>query len=86
MKNLSRHTDHLCELVTSLLMREIQVGEMSELGWLIGLVKRAIWVDTLYFHACSYCQFPKYKLHPSLPYDPLRRHVELILIFIEDPL
>jgi hypothetical protein len=31
MKNLSHHTD-LCELETSLLMRGIQVGEMSKLG------------------------------------------------------
>jgi hypothetical protein len=36
MKNLSRHTDLLCELEISLLMREIQIGEMSKLGWLIG--------------------------------------------------
>jgi hypothetical protein len=48
MKNLSRHTDLLCELETSLLMREIQIGEMSELGWLIRLVKHAIWADSLY--------------------------------------
>jgi hypothetical protein len=33
MKNLSRHTDLLCELETSLLMRGIQIGEMSKLGW-----------------------------------------------------
>jgi hypothetical protein len=48
MENLSRHTDLLCELVTSFLMRGIQIGEMSKLGWLIGLVKHAIWVDSLY--------------------------------------
>jgi hypothetical protein len=48
MKNLSRHTD-LCDLLTSLLMRGIQIGEMSRLSWLIGLVKHAIWVDSLYF-------------------------------------
>jgi hypothetical protein len=42
MKNVSHHADILCELETSLLMREIQIGEMSELGWLIGLVKHAI--------------------------------------------
>jgi hypothetical protein len=40
MKNLSRQTD-LCELETLLLMRGIQIGEMSRLGWLIGLVKHA---------------------------------------------
>jgi hypothetical protein len=30
---------NLCELETSLLMRGIQIGEMSKLGWLIGFVK-----------------------------------------------
>jgi hypothetical protein len=49
MKNLSRHTDLLCELETSLLMREIQMGEMFKLGWLIGLVNHAIWANSLYF-------------------------------------
>jgi hypothetical protein len=48
MGNLSRHTDLLCELGTSLLMRGIQIGEMSKLGWLIGLTKHAIWADSLY--------------------------------------
>jgi hypothetical protein len=51
MKNLSHYTDLLCELVTSLLIRGIQMGEMSELGWMIGLVKHAIWADSLqYLH------------------------------------
>jgi membrane-anchored glycerophosphoryl diester phosphodiesterase (GDPDase) len=49
MKNLSRHTDVLCELETSLLMRGIQMGEMSILGRLIGLVKHVIGADFLYF-------------------------------------
>jgi hypothetical protein len=49
MKNLSLHTDLLCELETSLLMRGIQIGEMSKLGWMIGLVKHATWADSLYF-------------------------------------
>jgi hypothetical protein len=49
MKNLSRHTDLLCEVETSLLIRGIQIGEMSKLGWLIGLVKHAIWANSLYF-------------------------------------
>jgi hypothetical protein len=40
-----RHKD-LCELETSLLMKGIQIGEMSELGWLIGLVEHAIWADS----------------------------------------
>jgi hypothetical protein len=30
-------------------MRGIQIGELSKLGWLIGLVKHAIWADSLYF-------------------------------------
>jgi hypothetical protein len=48
MKNLSRHTDLLCELQTSLLLTGIEVGEISKLGWLIGLVRHAIWADSLY--------------------------------------
>jgi hypothetical protein len=48
-RNLSRNTDLLSELVTSLLIRGIQVGEMSKLGWLIGSVKYAIWAYSLYF-------------------------------------
>jgi hypothetical protein len=51
MKNLSRHTD-LCELVTSLLVRGIQMGEMSKLGSLIGLVKLVIWVYSLWLSDC----------------------------------
>jgi hypothetical protein len=42
MGNLSRHTDLLCELETSLLMKGIQIGEISTLDWLIGLIKHAI--------------------------------------------
>jgi hypothetical protein len=37
------------ELVTSLLIRGIQMGEMSKLGWLIRLIKHAMWADSLYF-------------------------------------
>jgi hypothetical protein len=36
MKNLSRHTNILCELETSFLTRGVQIREMSKLGWLIG--------------------------------------------------
>jgi hypothetical protein len=46
---MSDHTDLPCELLTSLLIRGIQMGEMSKLGWLIGLVKHAICADSLYF-------------------------------------
>jgi hypothetical protein len=41
MDNLSRHTDLLSELETSLLKGGIQKGEMSKLGWVIVLVKHA---------------------------------------------
>jgi hypothetical protein len=53
MKHLLRYTD-LCDLETSLLMREIQIREMSKLGRLIGLIKHAkhaIWTDSLYFES-----------------------------------
>jgi hypothetical protein len=43
-----KNTD-LCVLETSLLMRGIQIGEMFELGWLIGLIKHSVWVHSLYF-------------------------------------
>jgi hypothetical protein len=59
MKNLSRHTDHLRELETSMLMRGVQIGEMSKLGWLIGLVKHAIWADSLYFLYLLLLSVPK---------------------------
>jgi hypothetical protein len=49
MKNLSRHTYLLCELETSLLMRGIQMREIFSLGWNIGLVTHAIWVDSVNF-------------------------------------
>lgn len=35
------HTDLLCELVTSVLMKGIQMGGIWRLGWLIGLVKHS---------------------------------------------
>jgi hypothetical protein len=49
MENLSGHTDLLCELETSLLTRGIQIGVMSKLDWLIGLVKHVIWADSFFF-------------------------------------
>jgi hypothetical protein len=48
-KNLSDHADLSCELLTSLLIRAIHMGEISELGWLIALVKHAVLGDSLYF-------------------------------------
>jgi hypothetical protein len=44
MKNLSDHADLLRELLTSLLIRRIHMGEASKLGRLIGLVKHAIYI------------------------------------------
>jgi hypothetical protein len=44
-KNLSDHRDIFCELVSSLVMRVIHLGEMSKLGWLIGFVAHATWTD-----------------------------------------
>jgi hypothetical protein len=50
MKNiLVSWQSHLFELVASLLTRDIQMGEMSKLGCLIGLVNHTIWVDSSYF-------------------------------------
>jgi hypothetical protein len=48
MKNLSYHTDP-CELVTSLLIREILMGEMFKLIWLMRLVNHAMWANSFYF-------------------------------------
>jgi hypothetical protein len=47
-------TDLLLELVTSLLIRWTQMAEMSEVDWLIGLLKHAIWANSLPFlyHIC----------------------------------
>jgi hypothetical protein len=44
MKNLSCHTYLLCELETSLMMRGIQIGEMSKLSWLIALNISPVWI------------------------------------------
>jgi hypothetical protein len=49
MKNLSDHTDLPCELLISLLIRELHIGEISRLSWLIGLVKHVMWADSSYF-------------------------------------
>jgi hypothetical protein len=43
------HTDLECELVTSLLMTAIQIGEISKLVWITGLFKQITWADSLYF-------------------------------------
>jgi hypothetical protein len=49
MKNKSDHANFPCDLLTSLLIRGIQMDEMSKLGWLIGLVKHATWANSLHF-------------------------------------
>jgi hypothetical protein len=49
-EHLSRHIDLLCEMLTSLLIMGIQMGEMSKLGWLIRSIEQAIWAASLYFH------------------------------------
>jgi hypothetical protein len=36
-------------MLTSLLIRGMHVGEISKLGWMIRLVKYAIWAETLHF-------------------------------------
>jgi hypothetical protein len=43
---MSDHTNLPCELLTSSQIKGIQIGEMSKLGWLIGLVKHAICADS----------------------------------------
>jgi hypothetical protein len=50
MKNLTERTDFY-ELLTSLLIRGINMGVMSKLGWLIGFIKHAL--------RAGYFQFPK---------------------------
>jgi hypothetical protein len=59
MKNLPDHTDLHYELLTSLLIRGIQMGVMSKLGWLIGLVDHAIWADSFYFLYLLLCSISK---------------------------
>jgi hypothetical protein len=60
MKNLSCRIDLLCDLITSLLIRGIQMGELSKLGWLIGLDKYVIWgLVPCISYTCCYFQFPK---------------------------
>lgn len=54
MKNLSDHTDLPYELLTSFLIREIYIVELSKLGCLIGFTKHATWADSLhYLHLLS---------------------------------
>jgi hypothetical protein len=59
--------------------------EMSKPGWLIRLVKQAIWVDSLYFLYLLLLSTSKIlaSTQPT-PYDPLHRHVGIISIFLEN--
>jgi hypothetical protein len=45
---MSRLAD-LCELVSSLEIREVKMTEVAILGSQVGLVKHTIWADSLYF-------------------------------------
>jgi hypothetical protein len=47
MDNLSGH-NNLLGSVTSLLIRGIQMEELSKLGWLIRLVKHSIWSNSMH--------------------------------------
>jgi hypothetical protein len=50
IKNLADHTDLFCELLPSLPIRwGVHMGEISELGRSIPLVKRAGWTNILHF-------------------------------------
>jgi hypothetical protein len=66
-------------------MMGIQMGEMSKLGWIIGLIEQAIWAASLYFLYLLWLSTSKILALPSQLYDPLCRHIELISIFPEDP-
>jgi membrane protein CcdC involved in cytochrome C biogenesis len=48
MKNLLRQSNFF-DLVTLLLIRGIQMGEMAKLGWLMGFANHAIWAISMYF-------------------------------------
>jgi hypothetical protein len=59
MKDLSDHTDLLNELLTSLLIKRIQIRIMARLGSPIGLVEHAMWADSFCVsYTCCYFQFP----------------------------
>jgi hypothetical protein len=45
----SNYTWRSCSVLTSAMITGAQMGEMSELGWLIGWSSRDMWADSLYF-------------------------------------
>jgi hypothetical protein len=46
-------TGRSCSFLTSAAIIGVQMGEMSELGWLIGWSSRDLWADSLY--SCMWC-------------------------------
>jgi hypothetical protein len=81
------HVIHIfSELVTSLLIRGTQMGEMSRLVWLIGLVEHAIWAYSLYFLYLLLLSISKILASSQPTQNPLHGHVAPILIFLEDDL
>jgi hypothetical protein len=45
----NNHTDFHFDLLTSSLIKGIHMGEISKLGWLMGLIEHAMWAGSLYF-------------------------------------
>jgi hypothetical protein len=43
------YTRRICSIFTSVAITEVQIGEMSKLGSLIGWSSRDMWEDSLYF-------------------------------------
>jgi hypothetical protein len=81
MANLRYH-GHLFGLVTPSLIRGVQLGEISRVGWLIGIFKHTVWADDLYIsYASCYFLFQKSCLHPRRPDGFRRRHFEVIGFF-----
>jgi hypothetical protein len=48
-KRFKNYTDFHFDLLASWLIRGIHMGEISKLGWLMGLIKQVMWADSLYF-------------------------------------
>jgi hypothetical protein len=70
MKNLSRHTD-LFDFVTSWLIRGIQMGGKSELVWLMGLAKHAIWATFCISVPAVTSNFQNLGFIPVYPLNPI---------------
>jgi hypothetical protein len=80
MKSVSQNTSFPYKFLISLLISGIHVEEGTELGWLIGLVKHAIWADSLHFlylMLLSISETPA-SVQPTL--WPSSRHAGLLLI------